>query len=133
MLPDIVTTHIDQLTNEFIESRAHLLKDDLSQDDYDTFCTFLKKNGRCVLGTCASRLGDRERVSHLVAEMLDALGDTCHSKDLMIELLQEHCEEVPGVKKDVRFRYIAYIRDPVGAGIDIKTRFKLMDMVTSLT
>jgi hypothetical protein len=66
--------------------------------------------------------------------MLDALASpTLASKDLMIELLQEHCEKCPGVKKDVRFRYIAYIRDPVGAGIDIKTRFKLMDMVTSLT
>jgi hypothetical protein len=57
-------------------------------------------------------LGDRERVSHLVAEMLDALGPTLASKDLMIEL-QEHCEKCPGVKKDVRFRYIAYIRDPL--------------------
>jgi hypothetical protein len=81
MLPDIVTTHIDQLTNEFIESRAHLLKDDLSQDDYDTFCTFLKKNGRCVLGTCAWPL-DRERVSPRGGNVgRSGQPDTCHSKD----------------------------------------------------
>jgi hypothetical protein len=136
MLPDVVATHIDQLTNEFVKGRAHLLKDDLSQDDYDTFCLFLK-NKRSVRARhmCIMALGDRERVAHLVVEMLDALGkpETCHSKDLMIELLQEHCEKCPSVRKDVRLRYIAYIRDPVGAGIDLKTRFKLMDMVTSLT
>jgi hypothetical protein len=30
----------------------------------------------------------------------------------MIELLQEHCEKCPGVKKDVRFRYIATSETP---------------------
>jgi hypothetical protein len=54
MLPDIVTTiHRSTHQRVYRKPAAHLLKDDLSQDDYDTFCTFLKKK-RCVLGTCAS-------------------------------------------------------------------------------
>jgi hypothetical protein len=46
MLPDIVTTHIDQLPTS-LSKAGHISSRTTSVTDYDTFCTFLKKNGRC--------------------------------------------------------------------------------------
>lgn len=131
----IVATHLDLLTARFVEERAHMLVDDLGQDDYDAFCAFLT-NKRTVRARyiCILDLGDPGRLEHTVEEMLDALGaaDGRHCKDLMIDLLQEYCRRRPGTRYGVHARCKAYLRDPVSAGLDSKTRFKMMDVVSLL-
>jgi hypothetical protein len=135
MLPAIVSAHLERMTSRFVEERGHMLVDDLAQDDYDAFCAFLanKRTARARY-LCIMDLGDLRRLDHTVEEMLDAMGavDGRHCKDLMIDLLQEYCKRCPGARRNVCVRCTAYLRDPVAAGLDSKTRFKLMDMVVLL-
>jgi hypothetical protein len=132
----IVGPHIERLTSAFVETDSYKLVDDLGVDDYDKFCAFLA-NKRKVRAEflCIMTLGDKRRMDHLVEGSLVALGEASgqYCKDLLIDILHDHCKSCPSITQGVRAQCRGYLGNPQASGLDNKTRFKLMDLVSSLS
>lgn len=131
-----VAAHVERLSNAFVDAREHMLVDELDTSDYDAFCAFLAAK-RVVRARhfCILTLGDADRLHHTVDEMLHALGQvqSRYCKDLMIDLLQDYCGRRASAARHVVEECTIFLQNPTEAGLDSKTRFKLMDMVASLS